>query len=104
EALPSPITSKDLAKDIIDKCMKPYEQNLEINQQLYLTPQEKERLELMKRIHAFGHHGANEMVTQIQKKGFHWPYMKQDCVQWIRSCKPCQHYNITQKGYHPLQA
>lgn len=64
----------------------------------------KERDELMAKIHEFGHPGSNEMVKQLQLKGYKWPQMKQDCLQWVRKCSPCQHYNISRRGFQPMQA
>ena len=64
----------------------------------------KERKQLLKQVHEFGHLGGNAMVKAIYEQGYTWPKLREDCLAWVSQCGPCQHFNIARKGYHPLKA
>ena len=104
---PTVVTSQQLASGLrreqIDPLI-PYVHQMQTSDQEKIIPEESNRFHHLKTAHGFAHLGANAMVTALHLKGITWPKLKEECLQYIRQCTACQHYNIAQKGYHPLQA
>ena len=48
-----------------------------------------------------GHSGQNACLQRI-KTVFYWPGMKQDVVEWIRTCEVCQKYKSEHNSYPGL--
>jgi transposase InsO family protein len=69
-----------------------------------LIPDKAEHQNLLKATHGQAHLGANAMVNALHLQGVTWPKLKESCLQFIRQCSACQHYNIARSGYHPLKA
>lgn len=65
---------------------------------------ESERDNIMSDVHALGHFGAAGMVKSLQSRGLHWPNMISDCKRHVQQCSPCLKFNITARGFHPLQS
>ena len=57
---------------------------------------------LLQRAHAQGHFGAEAAYKALFYNGHHWPTMRKDCNLIVRTCIPCQRFNIGKHGYHPL--
>lgn len=66
-------------------------------------PTESEKKEILQNAHLFGHFGADAIVKAVHSNGLHWPNIKEQAVELVKSCKECQKYNIAQKGYNPLR-
>src|SRR5690606_24278482 len=68
----------------------------------YKIVEENKQEEILNTTHINGHIGANAMVHAIHEKQLTWPNLKNDCIEWIKHCKICQRFNISKKGFHPL--
>ena len=69
----------------------------------YMSPPEKDRHTLLLRAHLLGHYGAEHIIKSLHVDGIHWENMITDALELIKSCKKCQMYNISRKGFHPLR-
>jgi hypothetical protein len=54
----------------------------------------KEQEDILHKTHSFGHPGTNAMVRAIHSEQVTWPYLTDDCQNWIKKCVECQKYNI----------
>lgn len=43
------------------------------------------------------------MVNAIHERKLTWPYMRDECLEYVRKCVACQRFNIAKRGYHPLK-
>jgi transposase InsO family protein len=66
--------------------------------------EEKQKIEIMRKVHDLGHPGSNAMVKLIHDQNITWTNLIQDCIEYIKRCFECQRHNIVKKGYHPLKA
>lgn len=71
----------------------------------YITPPEKERNDIINRVHLFGHFGIKACETAIHRDyNMHWTNMRDDIHRIISNCPACSHYNISQVGFHPFRS
>jgi transposase InsO family protein len=70
----------------------------------FTEPPKEDQTAMVKTKHLLGHFGADALIRGIHQDGFHWPSIKQDCLNVIKSCVECQRFNITRHGFHPLKA
>ena len=83
---------------IIDKSLP------NINSGEYMTPPTpEERKELLIDEHLKGHFGSDAIYYALKRKGIYWKDLKNEAAELIKSCTPCQQFNIVRKGYHPLR-
>lgn len=68
-----------------------------------IEPPAEDRLKLMQESHLFGHFGAEAIVKDLHKNGFHWPNMKKDAIRLTKACPDCQRFTIIRHGYNPLR-
>lgn len=68
----------------------------------YMTPPQKDRLELIMRVHLLGHVGINS-IEKILHNDYkvHWTNMRDDIAKVTKDCHACQSHGIYQVGYHP---
>ena len=71
---------------------------------LKLPASKKEQQEMLEKQHAIGHFGTKKMVKKINKDGYWWPRMWNDAKHLVKTCVPCQRYNLEKEGYHPAKA
>jgi len=64
---------------------------------------EEHKLDLVKKAHAFGHFGEQEIFRKLWNDGWWWSKMRQDIKSEISGCVPCLRYNVLRRGYHPLK-
>jgi hypothetical protein len=62
-----------------------------------------EHKELILKMHA-GHNGYKHVAKMLRQFGHKWQYMDRDVKTVLRSCEPCQKWNIVPKVYHPLRS
>jgi len=74
------------------------------NNDKYVEVPTADREEMLKRIHDFGHFGANKMVISVHAEGKTWPGLGEDCLNYVKRCTECQKFNIVRRGYHPMRA
>ena len=67
-----------------------------------VVPTEKQREELVRESHNFGHFGTEACVRNILDNGFYWKNIRSDVEVVCRSCSACQKYSVRRNGYHPL--
>lgn len=65
---------------------------------------EAERANLLQRAHLLGHFGAEAMIKSLVRQGHFWLQMREDAVTLVKGCIPCQRYNISRTGFHPLKS
>ena len=58
---------------------------------------------LLERAHLMVHFGASSLVKHLRSQGHFWMSMQRDAVAICSACIPCQRFNITKTGYHPLK-
>lgn len=63
---------------------------------------EHERSKLIEQAHLKGHFGVKKMVLDLIYSGKRWPSMRLDIAKFLKECKACQRWTISQEGYHPL--
>jgi hypothetical protein len=63
---------------------------------------DSEKKNLLENTHSLAHCGGHQLNDQLQRKGFNWPNMLQDCLDFTKNCIHCQHFNPGKKGFHPL--
>lgn len=68
-----------------------------------IEPAAEDRLQLIHESHLLGHFGAEAIVKDLHKQGFHWANMKKDAIRVTKSCPPCQRFTIVRHGYNPLR-
>lgn len=61
-----------------------------------------EKAALLSRLHALNHLGADALFKQVWSEGFYWPTLLKDCRDHTSQCTPCQQFNISRQGFHPL--
>ncbi|SAL97783.1 hypothetical protein [Absidia glauca] len=64
-------------------------------------PTEEERQNILLQTHLFGHFGAEAIVKAIHNNGMHWTNLKQQALDLVKQCTPCQRFNIVKTGYNP---
>ncbi|KAG1168619.1 hypothetical protein G6F70_009027 [Rhizopus microsporus] len=69
----------------------------------YMTPPKEERKLILLREHLKGHFGSDAIYHALKRKGIYWSNLKEDAVELVKSCTPCQQFNIIKKGYNPLR-
>ncbi|EIE78251.1 hypothetical protein RO3G_02955 [Rhizopus delemar RA 99-880] len=75
-----------------------------INDGEYITPADsEERKELLLKEHLKGHFGSDAIYHALKRKGIYWNNLKEEAVELVKSCVPCQQFNIIKKGYNPLR-
>lgn len=77
---------------------------LQDNQTARTEVEQSKRSDILFKIHAMGHIGANALVKSIYEQGLTWPHLSHNCVDFIKRCRECQRTNISIKGYHPMKA
>ena len=93
--------SKPIKEGAIRKLKSAYNRYSNTND--YMSPPENERKAVLLRAHLLGHYGAEHIVKSLHNDGISWKDMISDAVELVKSCKQCQRYNISRKGYHPLR-
>lgn len=66
-------------------------------------PEDAEKKQILENAHLFGHFGAEAIVKAVHNNGLHWPKLKEQAVELVKSCKECQKFNIAKNGYNPLR-
>jgi hypothetical protein len=61
-----------------------------------------EKAALLSRLHALNHLGADALFKQVWSEGYYWPTLLKDCRDHTSQCTPCQQFNISRQGFHPL--
>ena len=61
-----------------------------------------EKASLLSRLHALNHLGADALFKQVWSEGYYWPTLLKDCRDHTSQCVPCQQFNISRQGFHPL--
>jgi transposase InsO family protein len=70
----------------------------------YMTPDDpNERKLLLMREHLKGHFASDAIYYGLKRKGIYWANLKNEAIQLVKSCTPCQQFNIVKKGYNPLR-
>jgi len=64
-------------------------------------PPEKERNEIISKVHEKGHFGITSIFRTLSRNKVWWPNMMKDIANNIKQCRPCQEYTIYAKGFHP---
>jgi len=72
------------------------------DKKLRVVPEEK-RAAMLEETHTKGHFGAVAMVNAIHEDNWTWPNLRDDCLAVVRKCVPCQRFNISKRGHHPLR-
>ena len=80
-----------------DEYREPKDESLTSEQ----APSEEQRA-LMLKYHLNGHFGANKLYSKMAADNIKWKGLKQDLLNFVRSCTECARNTIQQKGYHPL--
>lgn len=65
-------------------------------------PQDKQKA-LLEAAHLFGHFGSKATFKRIWNQGYYWIGIHKDCQEQVRNCVPCQRYNISREGFHPIK-
>jgi hypothetical protein len=76
------------------------QETLDVNQEETST---ELREQLLTRAHLMGHFGQEAMVAAIMEQGHFWLTLKQEALEMVKSCIPCQRFNISKMGFHPLK-
>lgn len=76
---------------------------LSINSGEYVTPSDKDRHLLLLKEHIKGHFGSDAIYYSLRRQGIYWTNLKNDAIELVKYCIPCQQINIVQKGYNPLK-
>jgi hypothetical protein len=70
----------------------------------YMTPADpEERKLLLMREHLKGHFASDAIYYGLKRKGIYWANLKNEAIELVKSCIPCQQFNIVKKGYNPLR-
>jgi transposase InsO family protein len=69
-----------------------------------MTVEEEDRPAILEEAHGIGHSGCTQMIRYIHENNQTWPLLVNDCLDFIKSCRACQRYNIAKKGYHPMKS
>jgi transposase InsO family protein len=70
----------------------------------FITPPEKDREDILRTAHTFGHFGAEAIVQRIRKdEGMNWPNILKDALEIAKQCSTCQKFVISKRGYNPLK-
>jgi hypothetical protein len=67
-------------------------------------PTEKEKKEIVERLHTLGHFGTSMLVHKIMEEGYWWPQMRKYIKQVLSQCQPCLRYDVQTAGYHPAMS
>jgi transposase InsO family protein len=79
------------------------EQSKPENKDKETTSNREERVQLLNRAHLMGHFGFDSMVASLTQQGHYWLSMRKDAEQVCQDCIPCQRFNISKTGYHPMK-
>lgn len=71
-----------------------------LNKQTVLSDDEKAAI--LTRLHAVNHLGTDALFKQVWSEGYYWPTLLKDCRRHTAQCQPCQQFNISRQGFHPL--
>lgn len=63
---------------------------------------ETDRQQLLISSHSQGHFGAAHLVKNLIHQGKYWASLRRDAIELVKSCVPCQRFNIGKHGFHPL--
>jgi hypothetical protein len=78
-----------------------YVQNMDTS---YMIPPEKDRPDILKQAHEFGHFGGEAIVQRIRKEeGMNWPHIMKEALEVVKQCSTCQKFVIAKTGYNPLK-
>ncbi|GJJ77462.1 hypothetical protein EMPS_09821 [Entomortierella parvispora] len=97
------VSSEQLGNNLSDPSA-PFVHQMQLAEDAMTIPKESERSDLLQKTHGDAHLGANAMVSALHLQKLTWPKLKDACLNFIRKCTACQHFNIARKGYHPLKA
>ncbi|GJJ71582.1 hypothetical protein EMPS_03932 [Entomortierella parvispora] len=97
------VSSEQLGNNLSDPSA-PFVHQMQLAEDAMTIPKESERSDLLQKTHGDAHLGANAMVNALHLQKLTWPKLKDACLNFIRKCTACQHFNIARKGYHPLKA
>src|SRR3989338_736870 len=61
-----------------------------------------ERKTVLESAHQLGHFGATAIVKHIWAKALTWPGIRNDAVTLVSACRPCQRFNFSKTGFHPM--
>ncbi|SAM00567.1 hypothetical protein [Absidia glauca] len=64
-------------------------------------PTQEEKDNVLLQAHLFGHFGAEAIVKAVHNNGMHWTNLKQQALDLVKQCTPCQRFNIVKAGYNP---
>ena len=102
EPLPE-ISSEQLGASLSNPSA-PFVHRMQLPDDTMANPAESRRPDLLQKTHGDAHLGANAMVNALHLQKLTWPKLKDACLEFIRKCPACQHFNIARRGYHPLKA
>ena len=68
-------------------------------------PPISKRAAIIEQAHAEGHY-ADRIITEkiYNSYRYWWPSLGQDVREHLNKCSTCQKYNVSRKGFHPLQS
>lgn len=86
-----------LSNHVADALSRKFDLSLVMNEVDIIPKSERERLEILTKIHNFGHHGIWSNVQAAKSRGFNWKNMKVDVEKVVRSCDSCQKFNSVKR-------
>lgn len=63
---------------------------------------QEERMKIIQAAHDEGHFGVLAVYRNIIAQGYWWPHLTDQIKQQIQACIPCQQYNVSKHGFHPM--
>jgi hypothetical protein len=64
---------------------------------------EAERIELIQKVHQFGHFGVEAVFRRLYNDGYWWPAIRKEIQEQLRNCDACTKYTVVKSGFHPAQ-
>lgn len=69
-----------------------------------ITPDVPERRLVLMREHIKGHFGSDAIYQSLRRQGIYWKNLKNEAIEFVKTCPKCQQHNVIQKGYNPLKS
>ncbi len=67
-------------------------------------PPKGERSSIIDQAHSEGHFGSEYIFNKIWNDGVYWPGLKTDCLDHVANCIQCLRFNVSKRGFHPMQS
>jgi hypothetical protein len=61
----------------------------------------KEKEDLIRKAHSFGHFGREAVFKHLWYKGYWWPSIRAEISNQLNNCDACTRYVVVKAGYHP---